>query len=305
LLSNELSKEMNLYQAAAYARHLLIARSTEGYGVHSPYAFDFLNSVVKSRTDEKIVKAFKGLRREMLHDERIITVTDMGAGSARKKERKISDIAGRAALPCKYALLLSRMVQGAGCRVQGTGFSVQGSAFNVQGKEHGAWGMEQRARGKVKGDGIILEFGTSLGLSALAMALAAPDRRVVTVEGCPALAAIASENLKRYGAYNAEVLNMEFSAALDKLEKENIKIVFAFIDGNHKGAALMEYVSGIMKMGDEVIITSDDIHHSKDMFHAWRTIISSDSAATTMEIFRFGIIFRLHSLTPAHYRIRY
>ena len=268
---------MNLYPAAAYARHLLTSRSTAGHGVHSPYAFDFLTSVVRGKTDERIINAVDELRREMLNDKRIINVTDLGTGMEGESRRRICDIASRAALPVKYALLLARMVQS---------------------QRHGA-------KGKGQGEGIILEMGTSLGISALAMALAAPEGRLVTVEGCPALAQIAAANLKRYGAYNAEVLNMEFSAAIDKLQNEGTKVSFAFIDGNHRGAALKEYVSGIRKMGEEMIIVADDINLSRDMYRAWRSISASDHAGTTMEMFRSGIIFAINNITPGHYLIRY
>jgi hypothetical protein len=237
--------------------------------------------VVRGKTDESIAGAVEDLRREMLLDKRIINVTDLGTGRAGESRRKICDIAARAALPRRYALLLARMVQN---------------------QRHGAWGMEH---GAGEGEGIILELGTSLGISALAMALAAPEKRLVTVEGCPALAATAAENLRRHGAGNAEVLNMEFSAALDKLKKERTVISFAFIDGNHKGAALKEYVSEIRKMGKEMIIVADDINLSHDMYRGWRSIAASDYAGTTMEMFRFAVIFRLNNITPGHYLVRY
>ena len=89
--------------------------------------------------------------------------------------------------------------------------------------------------------GIILELGTSLGITTLALALAAPGRRVVTVEGCPALADIARSNLSSHSANNAEVLNMEFGEALVKLRAAGTKVSLAFIDGNHRGEALKEY----------------------------------------------------------------
>ena len=114
-------------------------------------------------------------------------------------------------------------------------------------------------------------MGTSLGISTLALALAAPERRVITVEGCPVLAAIARENLQRYGASNAEVMNVEFSAALESLRKDGLNVSFAFIDGNHRGTALTEYVSKIAAMGEEMIIVADDIRLTKEMFLAWKS----------------------------------
>jgi predicted O-methyltransferase YrrM len=151
------------------------------------------------------------------------------------------------------------------------------------------------------GKGIILELGTSLGITTLALALAAPERRVVTVEGCPALAAIARANLLRHGAANTEVLNMEFSEALDMLKREGKEVPMAFIDGNHRGEALISYAECIRTMGEEMIIVADDIHMNRDMYSAWRSL----AAPATLETFRLGILFCLRSLTPGRYRVRY
>lgn len=284
---------MNLYPAAAYLRHLLTARSTAGHGVHSPYVFDFLTKVVRNKTDLKIVSQVESLRHEMLSDIRRITVTDLGAGSVTRAggERSVAEIARTAAVPVKEAGLLSRMV------VASTGPTARGDAST---------GSAARNSGPASmGTGIILELGTSLGISTLALALAAPEKRVITVEGCPVLAAIARENLQKYGASNAEVWDTEFSAAIGSLRKEGLNISFAFIDGNHRGTALAEYVSKIASMGEEMIIVADDIRLTKEMFLAWRAVESSGIASVTMETLRLGILFIKHSITPGRYRIRY
>jgi precorrin-6B methylase 2 len=284
---------MNIYPAAAYLRHLLAARSTAGHGVHSPFVYDFLTKVVRNKTDNKIVSQVEGLRREMLSDKRRIMVTDLGAGSVTKAggERRVAEIAGSAALPARETGLLVRMVQGAGYRVQGSGPNVQISAA------HG--------RHITEPDSIILELGTSLGISTLALALAAPERRVITVEGCPVMAAIARENLQRYDASNAEVVNAEFSEALERLRNDGLNVSFAFIDGNHRGAALTEYVSKIAAMGDEMTIVADDIHLTKEMFQAWKSLAASGITPVTMETLRLGIFFLKLNITPGRYRIRY
>jgi predicted O-methyltransferase YrrM len=125
------------------------------------------------------------------------------------------------------------------------------------------------------------------------------------VEGCPETAAIARENLKNHGASNATVLNLEFSTALEFLKREGLKVSFAFIDGNHRGTALTEYVSRIASMGEEMIIVADDIRLTKEMFLAWRSVEASGIAAVTMETLRLGILFIKHGITPGRYRIRY
>ena len=126
---------------------------------------------------------------------------------------------------------------------------------------------------------MILELGTSLGISTLALALGAPQSKVISVEGCPVLAAIARDNLRRHGALNAEVICMEFGKALTELYEMGVKVALAFVDGNHRGAAMTEYVRKIRQMGEEMIIVADDIHMNRDMIKAWRSIVSGSSTS--------------------------
>lgn len=229
--------------------------------------------------------------------------------SMRKVERSIRHIASAAAIPQREAALLARIAasldsimerasgQQAGYRVaedqnisgnraekiQSTNHKVNDSLTddlpeNIPGtvSRHPGWRSEASQKaGSDAGTGnqpVILELGTSLGISTLALALGAPHRKVITVEGCPVLAAIASENLSRHGAVNAEVLNMEFSQALSYLKDRGTKIDMAFIDGNHRGGALKGYVHQIWEMADEVIIVADDIHLNRDMILAWKSL---------------------------------
>jgi hypothetical protein len=100
-------------------------------------------------------------------------------------------------------------------------------------------------------------------------------------------------------------MNMEFSTALESLKRDGLNVSFAFIDGNHRGTALTEYVLKIAAMGEEMIIVADDIHLTKEMFLSWKSMAASGIAPVTMETLRLGIFFLKHSITPGSYRIRY
>jgi precorrin-6B methylase 2 len=214
----------------------------------------------------------------------------------------VAEIARTAAVPAKEAGLLSRIVSSMlASEVRQSSEAVEQAGDPPDGGE----AVPQSGRARSKGQGIILELGTSLGISTLALSLAAPENRVITVEGCPALAAIARENLRKYGASNAEVWAMEFSTAIESIRNEGLNISFAFIDGNHRGTALKEYVSRIASMGEEMIIVADDIRLTREMFLAWRAVESSGIAAVTMETLRLGLLFIRHGITPGRYRIRY
>ena len=144
---------MNLYPVASYLRHVFTARSTAGYGVHSPFMFDFLRSVVRVKTSAGILVSVEGLRHEMLHDDRIIYMMDLGTGVDR--ERKIRDIAGRDSLPVRYVSLLARIVHGMGYEVSASGRT--GGTGSVENWQRGNAKRFKYCRRK----GIILTIGQS------------------------------------------------------------------------------------------------------------------------------------------------
>ena len=103
---------MNLYPVTAAIKHLLASRSTAGYGVHSPFVYDFLTTVVRGKTAPHILDEVESLRREMLASRKVITVTDLGRGSvvSRGAERKLSAIATAAVSYTHLTLPTKRIV---------------------------------------------------------------------------------------------------------------------------------------------------------------------------------------------------
>ena len=282
-------------------------------------------------------------RRVRVHD------LGAGSAVISGEERSVRQIASAAALPARNAALLARIAGNLDhilSRDAGQEGGMSGDSDTILLRDTGQpggkscdadpvlsrdAGQEGRMRGDAdpeitadaspgrqgaepipenrQGKPVILELGTSLGISTLALALGAPHRRVITVEGCPELAAIARDNLQRHGAINTEVICGEFSDALSLLRKRDTKIGMAFIDGNHRGPALAGYVKKIREMGDEMIIVADDIRLNREMIRAWESLTADTTAAlnatASLETFRFGILFFLPNLTPGRYRIRY
>ena len=290
---NELSEEMNLHAASAYALHLLTARSTAGHGVHSPWMFRFITEVIGGRGDSAIMREVESLRQEMLSDRRMVMVTDLGAGSSvmKSRERSVRHIASAAAVPKREAALLARIAESLNnTRAGEPGDADRHAEQSGTGLKSGKMAATDPVPAVVPDSGhscredagrdnlpVILELGTSLGISTLALALGAPQRRVISVEGCPELAAVARENLRRHGALNAEIICMEFGQALTDLHKKGVKVALAFIDGNHRGAAMTEYMHKIRQMGEEMIIIAHDIRMNRDMIKAWRSIVSGSA----------------------------
>ena len=75
---------------------------------------------------------------------------------------------------------------------------------------------------------------------------------------------------------------MEFGEALALLRNRGTKVALAYIDGNHRGAALNEYLNRIREMGEEMILIADDIHMNRDMICAWRSIAEGTTAPASV-----------------------
>ena len=78
---------------------------------------------------------------------------------------------------------------------------------------------------------IIVELGTSVGISTMYMAAANPNSKVYTIEGEESILAIARNRFKQMGFTNIEPIAGNFDVQLPELIKRISTIDFAFIDG--------------------------------------------------------------------------
>lgn len=257
-------------------RHFLFSRSSAGYGVHSPFIYEFLTTVVRGKTSPYVSLMTEGLRKTMLADYRLIDIndSDTGSGGGKKTRRTVHDIAAKDTVSPRQAAMLAR-ITASGCRAT------------------------------TPDDGIILELGTSLGISTMCLAMTAPQNRIITIEGSSAIADIARENFRLLKINNVEVLTGGFTASLKQLSSQGVKVRYAFIDGNNGGEALANYFGIIMGMASETItIVVGDIHLNRSMYNGWNMICNDNRSDASVEMFRFGVIFCKKGLTPGRYKIK-
>ena len=169
------NSEMIFFSAAKYLKYILLSHHRKGHGIHSPFVFDLVSRVFRNKTDPDIVCNIEKVRKRLISDHRSIKVLDLGSGAGKLKTnlRKVSDIARYSPVPEKYGVLLSNMA----------------AEF---------------------GKPVIIEFGTSLGISTMYMAASCTDTMVYTMEGCPAISEIAEDNLKEAGLKNIKLLTGSF-----------------------------------------------------------------------------------------------
>ncbi len=74
--------------------------------------------------------------------------------------------------------------------------------------------------------------------------------------------------------------------------KKKEKIDLAFIDGNHRRDATLDYFLSLLKKSTNTsIFIFDDIHWSSEMEEAWKQIQEHDSVTLTVDFFFIGIVF--------------
>lgn len=258
-------------QMTAWLKYFICACHRRGHGIHSPFVYDFIISVLRDKTWYNGYGLTEKYRKSLLTDKTLVTVTDFGAGSRADHgiRRSVARIARSAAVSRKYGQLLYRLAQ--------------------------HYKPEQ-----------IIELGTSLGIGTHYLALGNPDAAVITVEADPALAAIASEKLHRHQLLNVRLINDTFDHALASLLPPSPRTTLVFIDGNHCKPATLKYADIFLsRLPDGSIIVLDDINWSKGMRQAWNEIRENEKCALSVDLFRMGIVFIKHDFFKENYTIRF
>lgn len=250
-----------------YLLHYLTARNTGGFGVHSPFLFQFTRFVLFEKHVYYNFKSIEKIRNTLKNDIRVLELTDFGTGINRNVT--VASIASKSLKSAKYGQLLFRMVR-------------YFKASNI------------------------LELGTSLGITTSYLASSAAKIKCVTLEGCPQIAAIAQENFEKLDIKNIEIVVGDIDETLTDVLQKFERIDFIFIDANHQCDAVLHYFEMcIVKLSNDSILIIDDIYWSKDMEKAWNMIKNHPSVTSTIDLFQLGIVFFNRDLHKKHYKMRY
>ena len=240
-----------------YLHYYLTASSSKGHGIHSPFVFDFIKNVLRDKKEYEYYPIIEKDRQQLLKQKGQIEVEDFGAGSAiiKTNKRVIADMARSSLKPARYAQLLFRIIN------------------YYQPKT-------------------ILELGTSFGITTSYMAAGNAKAKIYTIEGSPAIAAIAAKTFNRVGLKNIELTEGDFNNTLPALLTKLNTIDLAFIDGNHLKDPTLDYFQQLLNHSTtSSILIFDDIHWSTEMESAWAIIQQHPSVTLSIDLFFIGIIF--------------
>jgi predicted O-methyltransferase YrrM len=147
-----------------------------------------------------------------------------------------------------------------------------------------------------------LELGTSLGLTSAY--LARHSQTLTTVEGNPDILALAKSHWDRLGVTNVRSFSGEFDATWEAFADREYDLIF--IDGNHRGEALIRYVEkSLPLLHPDGVMVCDDIHWSPDMGKAWKHLCNMSEWTVQVDAFEWGLLTRNQALKREHVRIRF
>jgi predicted O-methyltransferase YrrM len=241
--------------AFRYLDHFFRASNGKGHGIHSPFVFDFVTGVLNDRRYFYAYEAIEKRRVELENDRRMIETVDYGKTPPLTRKVSVSDIARRALSTRKFGQLLFRLV------------------------DH-----YQPAH--------IIELGSSLGISGAYLASANPACSLTTLEGSPAIAAIAAETFRPLQLPSIRQIIGPFDEKLGEAIASGPPAGLVYIDGNHRKAPLLAYFRQFMhQRAPEAVFVLHDIHWSLDMEAAWTVIKDHPEVMLTIDLFSAGLVF--------------
>jgi predicted O-methyltransferase YrrM len=141
----------------------------------------------------------------------------------------------------------------------------------------------------------VLEMGTCVGISGSYIAAALQFSewgRLWTIEGSPAVAALAQETFQLLGLGDrVTCLVGPFHEVLELCLKEQGPFDLIFVDGHHDGKATVGYFRQLMPhLCPHAILVFDDIDWSEGMAQAWKQISADPSVKDYVRIGGMGAV---------------
>ena len=294
-----MKKNVYLYRVSSWLKHQLTARNTGGHGVHSPYLFEWVRMVMSDKNTYYVWDEIEEIRQEMLKDTRELEFVDYGSGGPLPTSpskgrsanmRRVCDIAKGSLARRKEAQLLARLVGWLG-RPLLTSPSRGGTGDEASEDRKGL---------------TIVELGTSLGVTTAYLAAMDSRNKVLTYEGCPAVAEVARANWEKLGLSNIACVVGEITVDSLQLAVDSLSgIDVAFIDANHTYEATLTYFNALAsRVHEKSVVVVDDIHYNEDMEKAWKAICADERVTTTMDLYRMGLVFFDKHYWRKHYKMR-
>jgi predicted O-methyltransferase YrrM len=245
----------NVRFAKDYLWHRLKAKTR--HGLHSPFVYRLADKIIYDFNAKTVYGEAESIRGSLLNDNRIISVTALGAGSHlnSSQTKKICGIARNALKPPKLAQLLYRLTSD----------------------------LQPRT---------IVELGASLGVTTVYLQKGAPKAKVYTLEECPQTANTAKEVFKAANLDDIELITGNFDDTLPGLIQNLDRLDLMLFHGNQQKAATLKCFEWCLpKVHETTLLIFDDIYRSQGMKEAWQQIKEHPKVTVTIDLFWIGLVY--------------
>lgn len=250
---------------------LYYLQAVNRHGLQAPFAYRLYEAVLHRDRHEDLFRPIEELRKQLLLNKQTISILDFGAGFGGQtfREKSIAYITRHSSKPPRYARLLHRLV-------------------------------------RHLGPGVMLELGTSVGISALYQAMGNPSGRFITLEGCPETAQLARDNFRRFPHLDIRLVEGAFETVLPGVLQDTPHIDYLYIDGHHKLEPTLRYIDQCKPfLSENAIVVVDDINWSEEMRSAWKQLKSDPFFSLSIDIFMMGFLFTGKDLSKEDFICRY
>jgi predicted O-methyltransferase YrrM len=135
---------------------------------------------------------------------------------------------------------------------------------------------------------------------------AAPSSEVITIEGCPETAKVAHQNFMDLELDNIELRVGNFDILFPELVKEQNKLDFVYIDGNHRKDATLNYFKWCLpRVHEGSLLIFDDIYWSEGMKEAWEEIKEHPDVTVTVDLFWIGLVYFKKGQAKENFKIKF
>jgi len=250
-----------------------IFKSKSRYVIHSPFIYKLIEEIILDPSKTADLVMLDKSRKKLFRRTASIETTDLGAGAGDKSYvtilSQLGKIAKQRSLDKKSLHLLYRLV-------------------------------------KHYKPNCILEFGTSVGVSASYIGKANHFKKFVSMEGCAVLASHAKDYLSELNLSDIDIKVGNFDVILDKTLEEFEHLDLVFVDGNHRKKETLQYFEKCLtKANDNSIFIFDDIHWSSEMQETWELIKENQQVTVSIDLFKMGIVLFKKGIARQDFMIRF
>lgn len=250
-----------MYPIWVHIKYLFTRRNYHGFGIHSPFLFKIINSILPAPYPYYCFKYIEKQRGKLLIDKRPILIDDLGSGGIKYNKHyitPINEIAKRSLMPSKKAQQLFKLL------------------------------------GVLHRPCCCIELGTSFGITTAYLAKVNSRNKIYTFDACKSVENIAHNvwtTLKI--EKNITQIHGDITTTLPTFLTTTKPIIdFVCIDANHRYVPTISYFKTLIPyLNEHSIVVLDDIHSNREMGRAWYEISKMSVVTTAIDLFSYGILF--------------